>query len=271
MDTFTGPRKNLPAAPPGFVWVNKPGPENTYVLTSFDDVDGMPVEDFMKYYGGGRRIVGGIDHQRWHENIWAPATTIPASAQGIDFFNKVAGDSQKSLDGGTDIIVDDYYTNMVDAGRMEKDATLIVYALGIRVDVPHREFNAFTALQPVSAAVTGTDTSSATAHVLALNRGAIFTLLKGGGTSAEVVAQGSLFDFPSRGGPGGIASGNTVEGFIGNGNGFLNYLDEVVVLDEGRQFKLTMKTYRALLSVLNVAVRPILYGCLVDKFSRRAA
>lgn len=268
VDKFNGPRSSLPVAPAGSFWVNKVGPNNEWTLSTLDEIDQMPVEDFMRWYGGGKRIAGAVDHQRWHERIHAPATTIAASAQGYDFFGKVPGDTEPSLDGGTTIAIDDYYTNMVEGGKMEKDVTFIVYALGIRVDIPHREFNAFTALQPVSAAVTSTDTSSATAHLLQLDRGAIFTFLKGGGTSAETVAQGSLFDFPSKGGPGGIASGNTVEGVMTNGNGFLNYLDEVVVLDEGRQFKLQMKTYRAMLSVLNVPVRPILYGSKIDKFRR---
>jgi hypothetical protein len=99
--------------------------------------------------------------------------------------------------------------------------------------------------------------------LLVLDRGAIFELIRGAGVGAQHLAQGSLFDFPSQGGPGGIASGNTVEGLATNGYGILNYLREVVVLDEGRQFKLTMKTYRALLSVLNVEIRPVLYGTLL--------
>lgn len=264
MHTFRGPKAALPALGPGSVWVNKPGPENMYIETNIMDFDGMPVEDLMKYYGGGKRIAFAQSHTRWHSRLWPPATTILASAQGYDFFTKKAGDADTSLDGaalggGTD----DYLTNMADDGRMEKGSTFIVYALGIRCDIPHREFNAFTNLEPVSAAVTATDTSSATAHQLVLNRGAIFDFIRGSGVGAQHLAQGSLFDFPSKDGPGGIASGNTVEGVATNGQGFLNYLDEVVVLDEGRQFKVTMKTYRAMLSVLNVEIRPILYGVLL--------
>lgn len=255
--------QNAPPLPQGEVWVNKPGAVNDFVRTNIMDFDGMPSEDYFKYFGGGRRIKYAQDHTRWHARLWAPATTITASGQGYDFFQKMAGDSETSLDGGTNLVIDDYLTNMADAGRMEKGSTFIVHAIGIKCIVPHREFNAFTALEPVSAAVTVTDTSSATAHILALDRGAIFEFTRGSGTGRQHLAQGSLLDFPSQGKVGGIASGNTVEGYMSNGEGFVYPLREVIVLDEGRQFKLTMKTYRALLSVLNVEVRPILYGTLI--------
>jgi hypothetical protein len=262
---FTGPKNKLEPAPQGAVWVNKPGPLNQWTLLTLDEIDGMPVEDFMKYYGGGKRVAGARDHKRYHSKFWAPATTIAANPAGISFFQTTNGDEETSLDGGTSITVTDYISNMADKGRMELNATFIIYALGIRVDIPHREFNAFSAdLQPVSAVVTSTDTSSATAHQLIIDRSAVFELIKGSGVSVDTVAQGSLFDFPSKGGPGGIASGNTVEGVATNGNGFLNYLDEVVVLESGRQFRLLMHTYNAMLNVLNVEVRPILYGALLS-------
>lgn len=253
-------------APPlgeGEAWVNRPGALNDFVRTNIMDFDGMPTEDYFKYYGGGRRIKFAQDHTRWHARLWAPNTTIAASGQGYDFFQKMAGDAEKSLDGGTDLVIDDYLSNMADAGRMEKGSTFIVHAIGIKCIIPHREFNAFTGLEPVSAVVTATDTSSATAHILTLDRGAVFEFSRGSGVGAQQLAQGSLLDFPSQGKVGGIASGNTVEGYMSNGEGFVYPLREVIVLDEGRQFRLTMKTYRAMLSVLNVEIRPILYGTLI--------
>jgi hypothetical protein len=256
-------KSNTPPLSGGDVWVNKPGAFDDFVRTNVMDFDGMPTEDYLKYYGAGKRIKFGQDHQRWYARVWAPATTIAANAAGLDFYQKTSGDTEKSLDGGTDVVIDDYYTNMADAGRMEKGSTLIVHAIGIQCNIPHREFAAFTALQPVSAAVTSTDTSSATAHQLIIDRSAIFEFTRGSGVGAQHLVQGSLFDFPSKGGPGGIASGNTVEGLASNGYGWLNYLREVIVLDEGRQFKFSMKTYRAMLSVLNVEIRPILYGTLL--------
>jgi hypothetical protein len=152
---------------------------------------------------------------------------------------------------------------MSDGGRMAKSENLLVYALGIRVNVGHREFGSFTNNRPNTAAVSGTDTSSATAHLEILDRNGIWEFRRGSSSGGELCASGSLFDFPSRGGPGGVASGNTVEGFACNGNGVLNYLDEVVLLDEERQFSVIYKTYTASLSVLNVPIRPILYGVLI--------
>lgn len=252
-----------PQLAPGEVWVNRPGAFNDYVKTPVMDFDGMPTEDYGKFFGLGNRIKFAQDETRWHARLWPPNTTIAASGSGYDFFQKVAGDEEDSLDGGTELVIDDYLTNMPDGGRIEKGSTFIVHAIGIKCIVPHREFNAFTNLEPVSAAVTATDTSSATAHILTLDRGAIFEFTRGSGVGAQHLAQGSLLDFPSQGKVGGIASGNTVEGYMSNGEGFIYPLREVVVLDEGRQFKLKMKTYRAMLSVLNVEIRPILYGTLI--------
>lgn len=263
LDKFTGPKSGLPPAQPGTAWINKKGPFNEWNLMSLDEFNGMPVQDFGDWYGLGKRIGNAIGHNRWHERIWPAASTIAVSASGYRFFDKKAGDPDTYLDGTAAPVVDDQATNMSDGGRMAKSENLLVYALGIRVNVGHREFGGFTNNRPNTAAVSGTDTSSATAHLEILDRNAIFEFRKGSSNGGELVASGSLFDFPSKGGPGGVASGNTVEGFACNGNGFLSYLDEVVLLDEERQFSVLMKTYTACLSVLNVPIRPILYGALI--------
>ena len=260
LNKFVGPKSMLPPAAPGEVWVNKRGPFNEWNLMTLDYFDGMPVQDFAEYYGLGKRLGNAEGHQRWHERIWPAASTIAVSATGYRFFDKKPGDQDTYLDGSAAPNVDDYATNMGDGGRMAKSENMLVYALGIRVDVGHREFGGFTNNRPNTAAVSATDTSSATAHLMLLDRSAIFEFRQGSSNGGELIKSGSLFDFPALGGPGGVASGNTVEGFACNGNGFLNYLDEVVLLDEGRQFTLLMKTYTAMLSVLNVPIRPILYG-----------
>ena len=263
LDSFTGPKAALPGAPPGTVWVNKKGPFNIWNLSPLTDFDGMPVQDYADWFGMGKRIGNAESHTRWHERIWPAASTILVSAAGYRFFDKKPGDADLYLDGTAAPVVDDQATNMADGGRMAKSENMLVYALGIRVEVGHREFGVFANNRPNTAAVSSIDTSSATAHLMLLNRNAIFTLIKGSGGGGEDVVSGSLFDFPARGGPGGVASGNTVEGFARNGDGFLNFLDEVVLLDEERQFSLLMKTYTAMLSVLNVPIRPILYGSII--------
>jgi hypothetical protein len=263
LDKYTGPKSGLPAAQPGTVWVNKKGPINEWNLVSILEFDGMPTQDFNDYYGMGRRIANAATHRRWHERIWPAATTITVAGGPYRFFDKKSGDGDSYLDGTAAPVVDDYATNMGDGGRMAANESLLVYALGIRCDTPHREFAAFTNNRPVSAAVTSTDTSSATAHLMLLNDSAVFRLIKGSGDGGEIVTTGSLFDFPSEGGPGGVASGNTVEGFARNGDGFLKYLDEVTLLAAGRQFSVQMQSYAAMLSVLRVPIRPILYGSLI--------
>ena len=260
---YTGPKVNLPPAEPGTVWVNKKGPVNEWNLIDIREFDGMPTQDFNDYYGLGRRIAKAVSHRRWHERIWPAATTITVAGGPYRFFDKKSGDADTYLDGTAAPVVDDYATNMPDGGRMAANESMLVYALGIRCEVPHREFGGFTNNRPNTAAAEATDNKSATHHLLLLNSGAIFRFIRGSGDGGEQITSGSLFDFPSKGGPGGVASGNTVEGYARNGDGFLEYLDEVVLLQAGRQFSVLMDTYTAMLSVLRVPVRPILYGALI--------
>jgi hypothetical protein len=263
LDKFTGPRSQLPPAEPGTVWVNKKGPLNEFNKYALSYFDGMPVQDFGDWYGLGRRIVGADTHTRWHERIWPAATTILVNNDGYRFFDKKSGDADTYLDGTAAPNVDNLATNQNDSGRMSLSENMLVFGVGIAIDIPHREYGGFTNNRPNTAAVTGTDTSSATAHLGIIQSNAVFSLIKGSGDGAKVVTSGRLNRFPSDGGISGVHSGNTVEGLARNGEGFMKPLDEVVLLDEERQFALLMKTYTAMLSVLRVPIRAELYGALI--------
>lgn len=242
---------------PGQVYVDRPGPGRLYDPTYIQNFDGMTTRDYLKYFKDG--IKNARDHSRVDTRIWAPATTIAAGT--YDFFQTKSGDEEMSLDGGTSITKTDYHTNMQEGGKIEKGASLIVDSLQIEVTIPHREFNAFSAdLSPSSAAVTATDTSSATAHMLALDRACIFELWRG----QKLLAEGTLSDFPAEGGFFGAFGGSTPEGYIQNGFGQAKYLREIVVLDAGYLFKLKMRVLTGILSVLNVEIRPKLCGVLIE-------
>lgn len=248
---------SMPAVRAGEVVYDRPGPTPFYEVTNVNNFDGMTSRDYLKYFKDG--IKNARQHQRWDTRIWAPATTIAVGT--YDFFAVSPGADEPSLDGGTVITKTDYLTNMQEGKKLERGSSLIVDSLQIEVVIPHREFNAFSAdLSPASAAVTSTDTSSATAHMLALDRAAIFELWRGN----RLLAEGSLSDFPCAGGFFGAFGGATPEGYIQNGLGEPNYLREIIVLQEGYLFKLKMRVLTAILSVLNVEIRPRLCGVLVE-------
>lgn len=246
---------------PTQVAVDLPGPMPRIQAANLKDFDGMTMRDYLKYWKDG--IQGAIDHTRYDTRIWAPGTTIAADGAGNAgaFFQKRVGDEELSLDGGTSITKTDYHTNMAEGQKIEKGATLLIDSLQIEVAISHREFNAFTAdLSPNTAVVTATDTSSATNHMLLLDRCIIFELWR----NKELLAEGTLSDFPSAGGFFGSFGGSTPEGYIQNGFGQPNYLRKVLVLEAGYLFTLKTRVLNAITNVLNVEIRAKLSGLKVS-------
>jgi hypothetical protein len=250
----------VPALKPGWVNVDYPGPTPRLQPTFIQNLDGMTTRDYLKYFKDG--IKDAQDIPRYYTRIWAPGTTIAANdGNATAFFQKKVGDEELSLDGGTSITLTDYHTNMMEGGKIEKGTTLIVDSLQLEVTIPHREFNGFSAdLSPSTAVVTATDTSSATAHMLALDRAIIFELWRG----KKQLGQGTLSDFPSEGGFFGAFGGSTPEGYIQNGFGQPSHLRETIVLNDGYLFTLKARVLTAITNVLNVEIRAKLSGLQIS-------
>jgi len=248
---------NKDALAPGEVWVDRAGPQPFYEATAIQNFDGMTTRDYLKYFKDGVKFAK--DHDRADSRVLVAGGTIAAGAEN-EFFQKVSGENEKSLDGGTDILKTDYHTNMQEGGKIEKGASLIIDSLQIECTITHREYNAFANGQPTTAVVTATDTSSATNHMIGLDRTIMFELWRGN----KMLADGTLSDFPSEGGFYASFGGATPEGFIQNGFGVAKHLREVVVLDAGYLFKLKARQIGAFTGVLNVEIRAKLCGLLVE-------
>jgi hypothetical protein len=248
---------NKDALAPGEVWVDRAGPQPFYEATAIQNFDGMTTRDYLKYFKDGVKFAR--DHARYDSRILVAGATIQAGTVN-EFFQVKSGDIEVSLDGGTNINKTDYHTNMQEGVKIEKGASMIVDSLQIECTITHREYNGFANGQPNTAVVTATDTSSATNHMLALDRTIIFELWRG----QKLLAEGTLSDFPSEGGFYASFGGSTPEGFIQNGFGVQKHLREIIVLDAGYLFKLKARQLTALTGVLNVEIRPKLCGLLVE-------
>lgn len=212
-------------------------------------------------------VVGGIDHRRYDTNVVMAATDL--AKQTNEFFNKkIHANDRKTLDGGTTIVdLDESYTNMLEASKIEQGWTLIVDSVQVDLIQSHRDFNAFTANtgQPSTGAPSATDTNSATTQYLGLCRSCFVQFESVDNVDKEIFAQGRIDDFPSDRSVCGAFGGSTPEGFIGNFNydGSPEYLRNPVVLQSQHLFRVILTALRTFTCPLNAEIGIGLVGLLV--------
>lgn len=220
-------------------------------------IDGMPAQDYIDQLQG--RILDAQDARVADTRVIIAGQNVVAGE--YNFFDKPLHDqSQKSLDN-TITIADktEEYTDMIESGKMEGGATLIVESLQCSVFIPHRDFGAFTANTglPSTGAPSGTDTNSATNNLLALNYSSWLTFSE---PSKGTYADGQLWDFPSDRVLTGAFGGSTPEGFIQIGAGVSRPLRYIRVLQSLHHFDVKLEFFRTITFPLNVIIEVALCG-----------
>jgi hypothetical protein len=237
---------------------------STRLPVTLADIENLQMPDYLGMKG---KIVNAVDHRRFDTNVVMAATDL-AKGEYFYFDKKKNSTDRKTLDGGTTIaILDQTYTNMLDANRIEESWSLIVDSLQVDLIQSHRDFSGFTSNtgEPSTGAPSATDTNSATTQFLALTRNVNVKFETIDNVEKEIFAEGRIDDFPSDRSVCGAFGGATPEGFIGNFNydGQPEYLRSPVVLQSQHLFQVVLQALRTVTCPLNAEIGIALSGLLV--------
>jgi hypothetical protein len=232
-------------------------PRSLYSSTGLNVLDGMPFEDYRKYFQG--RIKQATDHKRRDMRLIGAGTTVLKNRYG--FFATPVGSPEKSLDGGVTIDPKDgRFTNMVEGNRMEAGSILIVESIQCQAALSSRDFNAFALDEPTDLAPAAAGTMSASNTLLGLNRNTYLEFDVGRDRKAE----GRLASFPSDEAFSGAFGGDSDEGFIQIGYGKPRNLKEIVVLAGLRHFTLFVDFFANTIVPQNVEIEIALCGVILE-------
>jgi hypothetical protein len=229
-----------------------------YDSTAIQNLNGMPYADYAQYFKG--RIAHARDYRRRDTRIIAATETVAAKIHS--FYTIPANGKGDTTLGGT-ITIDPKHkglTNMVDAGRMEHNAWLIVESVQCSVVVSSRDYNSVSNGQPLNLAAAAEATNSATNTVLGLNRASYMNFKVG----ARVKAEGRMSEFPSDEVFSGAFGAVADEGFIQIGRGEPKPLKEIVVLEPHQNFTLELEFFVAPVFGQNVEIEWALVGVLLE-------
>lgn len=241
-----------------------PGAPSLYQPTFLETLDGMPVQDWVKYFGAGSRIKNANDHRRRDARIIAAAATVSAGRK--PFFSVPLNGADTTLDGGTAINPKPaHLTNMVDDNRIEYGSIMIVDRIECFLIATKREFSTIVAGQPTNLGAAAGEGTSATNTVVGLSRLVYLTFKVG----QDLKADGRIAEFPSsivfNGAFGGesVTGGVGDEGFIQIGAGQPRPLKEIVVLRPGQYFTADLEFLNAVTVPQNVEIEIALCGVIL--------
>ena len=215
------------------VWVDSPGPASMYYPKSILDFDGMTSIDYLANFRD--RIKNVTEGSRFDtKRVTAGGTVLKGEYK---FFQKKQGTPVTTIDtGAAAYTTDEFDTDMLQDGQMEKDTALIIDSVQIDLPLPHRDFNVLSVAQPTSFVPSATDTLSASNTLVGIQRTCRFELRR----KRELLSKGRLTNYPPEGGFSGVLGGATSEGIVQNGFGFRKPLREIVVFAGNYLFDFTM-------------------------------
>jgi hypothetical protein len=227
-----------------------------YQPTPLSVLNSVTTQEFFAGYKG--RIHNAREFRLFDTRIVVAGQ--PILAKFHDFFHKVVGDDELTLDGTVTINKTRNMTNAEEANKLSVGTALIITSVQIRVEATVRDFGTITTGQPTSAVPAAAGTMAASNNLALLHRMNKFTCEIG----QDMIAEGRLYDYPPKGGISGVLGAVDDEGVLQNGMGLPEYLDEVAILPGQQFFKVRLDAPIAVTYTQNIEIEYALCGTLVN-------